>query len=37
MRKIQVGAAAAAAVALAMQWLIVSHSVRWLLAGVLPH
>jgi hypothetical protein len=37
MRKIQAGLAAAGVVLVVTQWLIVSHSVNWLLAAVLPH
>jgi hypothetical protein len=34
MLKIRLGLAVAGAVLVAMEWLLVSHSVHWLLSGV---
>jgi len=35
--KIRVGLGAAGAVLCVTEWLMVSHFVNWLLAGVVPH
>jgi hypothetical protein len=34
--KIRMGLAAAGLVLVAMEWLLVSHTVSWLISGVLP-
>ena len=37
MGKIRAGLAAAGGVMMVAEWLVLSHSVRWLLAAVLPY
>jgi hypothetical protein len=37
MGKIGVGLGAAGVVVVVMEWLMVSHTVSWLVSGVLPH
>ncbi len=37
MGKVKAGLAAAGAVLVVAEWLMISHWVQWLISGVLPH